>query len=296
MKKHLIHTRLVLVLLLASVILATGSACGIAGESRNGPAETDRAGSSTIGITAPSATDEDSFTFAVAGDNRVDGIEGGVLGRIIDSAKSRGAAFMVNTGDISTSGTREELTLYRDHTEASGLKSYPVIGNHDLEFGESSQTYTEVIGPTYYSFDYANSHFILLDNADDRQGVDAAQMEWYIADLDASADATNTFIFTHIPVAGSGLASDHVAGEKGPAGLESGRAAAAEAARHPNVRAFFFGHIHGYASYRLNGIDAYVTGGAGAPLTHLPEEAGGYYHYLLVTVRGEQVDVEVVRI
>lgn len=244
---------------------------------------------------AGTASSQPAYIFAVCGDNRTSGIESGVFPKIIESAKTRGARFMVDTGDVSESGSRDELLLYRNLVEESGLEVYTVPGNHDVGSGGVSLEYEEIIGPYYYSFDYAGDHFVIVDNADDRSGIDASQMQWLSTDLAASNSKPHQFVFAHIPIADPSLPSDHVSGEKGGEGLRSGQQLVAQAAAWPNVDAFFFGHIHAYLSYTLEGIDAYVTGGAGAPL-YFPENAGGYYHYLLVSVYPERVIVEVVRI
>jgi len=240
--------------------------------------------------TTPSA----GYTFAVCGDNRIEGINNGVLGRIIASAKSRGAAFMVDTGDVTTSGSRQQLETFRQYTEAEGLTFHSVPGNHDVGSGGVSDAWDEIIGPLYYSFDYQGDHFVVVDNADDATGISEAQMQWYTADLDAHASDPRTFVFAHIPVADPGLESGHATGEKGQTGLESGKQMIDEASR-AHTAAFFFGHVHAYLQYQLDNIPAYVTGGAGAPLV-LPSAAGGYYHYLLVTVGASGVNVEVVRV
>jgi 3',5'-cyclic AMP phosphodiesterase CpdA len=244
---------------------------------------------------ASSVNSQPLYTFAVCGDNRAIGIESGVLPGIIESAKARGAEFMVNTGDISGDGSREELILYRDLIESSGLKFHTVPGNHDIGSGGVSQDYEEIIGPYYFSFDYAGDHFIILDNADDRTGIDDNQMGWFSADLAANSRKPHQFVFIHIPIADPSLPSEHVSGEKGGEGLRTGQQLVAEAAAYDNMDAFFFGHIHAYLAYKLDGIDAYVTGGAGAPL-YFPEDAGGYYHYLLVSVYPDAVKVEVIRV
>ncbi|MHB8159838.1 MAG: metallophosphoesterase family protein [Thermoleophilia bacterium] len=235
------------------------------------------------------------YTFAVCGDNRTMGIENGILPRIIESAKARGADFMINTGDVSGEGSRGELSLYRDLTDASGLRIHTVPGNHDVGRGGTSEAYESIIGATYYSFDQGGDHFIVLDNADDRIGIDQIQMQWLTADLARNSDKPRQFIFAHIPVADPSLPSGHVSGELGDEGLRSGQQLVAEASTYANVSDFFFGHIHAYFSYKLDGIDAYVTGGAGAPL-YFPESSGGYYHYLLVSVHPESVELEVVRV
>ena len=235
------------------------------------------------------------YTFAVCGDNRTLGIDNGALPRIIDSAKARGAQFMVNTGDVSNGGTTAELQRYKELIDGSGLKVYTAPGNHDIGAGGRSDAYASIMGEYYFSFDYHGDHFIVLDNADDKTGIDSAQMNWYEGDLAANAARPHQFIFTHVPVADPSLKSSHVAGETGQAGLESGKRLVEDAKKYPNVSDLFFGHIHAYFAYQLDGINAYITGGAGAPL-YFPEGAGGYFHYLLVSVRADRVDVEVVRV
>ncbi|MFA5810033.1 MAG: hypothetical protein WC935_06835, partial [Thermoleophilia bacterium] len=64
------------------------------GDSQIAPGKT---GATQTQTTQTSSTDHggSSYTFAVCGDNRMVGIESGVMGRVIDSAKSRGAVFVV---------------------------------------------------------------------------------------------------------------------------------------------------------------------------------------------------------
>ena len=274
------------------VLFAVG--CGAGGDAQTSATTTLEPPAAATTTTAPT-TAFSSYTFAVCGDNRITGIENGILQKIVDSAKANGAPFIVNTGDITTSGTREELWRYREFTEASGIRFYNVPGNHDVGKGGVNADYESVIGPYYYSFDYGGDHFVVLDNADDATGIDAAQTQWYTAGLDSHKNQRRQFIFTHIPVASPSLPSGHVAGEKGNAGFKSGQQLVQEASRHANVDAMFFGHIHAYVPYRLDGVDAYITGGAGAPL-YFPENAGGFYHYLLVKVSDEKVEVQVVRV
>lgn len=279
-------------LAIMSLTLCLFAGCG-AGPAPTGTAA--GASDATQTTSASMSTTPPDLLFAVCGDNRTEGIESGVLGRIMVSARERGAAFIIDTGDVSTGGSRGELTIYRDFMNATGLPYYTVPGNHDVGRGGVSPAYEEVLGRYYFSFDSGASHFIILDNADDSTGIDDAQMHWYTADLAASTPAANTFVFVHIPVADPGLPSGHATGEQGSAGLAAGQRVITAAAANPNVRGFFFGHIHAYLAYHLDGLPAYVTGGAGAPL-YFPEGAGGYYHYLLVTVKGHEMEVAVIRV
>lgn len=282
---------LALVLFLLASLFIPG--CGSEDGSATAPPST-----STISPTAPAATaarDTSTYTFAVCGDNRITGIENGTMDRITASARERGAEFVVNTGDLTTTGSREQLLRYREYTETSGLKWYAAPGNHDVGAGGVSDAYAEVIGAYYYSFEYGADNFVIVNNSDDRTGIDASQRAWLAGDLEAGGAGRYQFIFAHIPIASPSLGSGHATGESGGTGLESGQWLAGEAARHPNVAALFFGHVHAYAKYDIDGLTGYVTGGAGAPL-YFPESLGGYYHYLLVRVGPEAVEVEVVRV
>lgn len=281
---------LLIVALLAALFI---SACG----SGDGPATAPPA-TSTLTATAPAGTtglETSTYTFAVCGDNRITGIENGTMDRIVASAKERGAEFVVNTGDLTTTGSLSELRRYREYTETSGLKWYATPGNHDVGPGGTSAAYEEEIGAYYYSFDYGGDNFVVLNNSDDRTGIESPQREWLEDELATGDGERYQFIFTHIPIASPSLGTGHATGESGGAGLQSGQWLAAEASGHPNVVALFFGHVHAYAKYDIDGLTGYVTGGAGAPL-HFPEALGGYFHYLLVKVKPEGVEVEVVRV
>jgi len=278
-----------LLILLSMAISVPGCANGSSGADDNIVPQTQVVRTSTTG------TGKVLYTFAVCGDNRELGIENGTLGRIVESAKSRGAAFIVNTGDATASGARDELIQYRDFINSSGMTFYTVPGNHDVGFENARANFEEIIGATYYSFDYAGDNFVIVDNAKDDIGISEAEMQWYSGNLASNAGRPRQFIFAHVPVGSTSLPSDHVTGENGDAGLESGRLMVKEAAKYPNVEAFFFGHIHAYLSYQLDGIDAFVTGGAGSPLV-FPEGEGGYYHYLLVIVKDGGVVIEVIKV
>ncbi len=211
---------------LLSIALLISTAAAVTGCAGNGTVSTRQP--ETVQVltdataTVPQGAQAPSYTFAVCGDNRAEGIENGVFPRIIESARAKGAAFIVNTGDITGDGSLEELTLYRDVTSASGLGFYSVPGNHDVGSGGVSAAFENVIGPLYSSFDFGGDHFILLDNADDRVGIDAAQMQWFVADIAANAGRNHQFIFTHIPVADPSLPSGHVTGERGGRGCVRG--------------------------------------------------------------------------
>jgi predicted phosphodiesterase len=61
------------------------------------------------------------------------------------------------------------------------------------------------------------------------------------------------------------------------------------------VKMVVTGHIHGYARAERDGVIYLVTAGAGAPL-YLPADFGGFYHYVKITVDGNKISEQVIKI
>lgn len=78
------------------------------------------------------------------------------------------AAFGVTLGDIAF----DDLTTFKPLNQAIsvlGIPWYNVLGNHDINFDVtgrkySAETFQSVYGPTYYSYDYGQVHFVVMDN------------------------------------------------------------------------------------------------------------------------------------
>ena len=61
------------------------------------------------------------------------------------------------------------------------------------------------------------------------------------------------------------------------------------------VKLVLTGHIHSYDDAVRDGVRYIITGGAGAPLYPEPNRPA-FHHYIRVTVKGEEISTEVVRI
>ena len=98
-----------------------------------------------------------------------------------------------------------------------GIPWHSVIGNHDLNLDApdeslSSETFKSFYGPTYYSFDYGQAHFVALDNimwlgagtekrnGNYRLGFGEQQLEWLKNDLAGVPPEKLVVLFMHIPV------------------------------------------------------------------------------------------------
>lgn len=81
---------------------------------------------------------------------------------------------------------------------------YPALGNHERN-GEMAREFFMLLGKSpWYSFDYANAHFIILDSNSSHRpenyyGPDSPQTEWLKEDLKKNTDATWKFVVVHHP-------------------------------------------------------------------------------------------------
>lgn len=232
-----------------------------------------------------------SYTFAVMGDSHTDGLDNGVLKRAVTSAAANGARFIIHTGDVTNIGAAAEFKRYREFADAAPVPFYSIPGNHDIVSSGDAALFSETVGAPYYSFDYGGDHFVLADYSDEENGLDPVQLDWLAADLAEHATAPRQFIFTHIPLLGLEVAPSTYLGA---GAVASGQRLVDEALKHDNVAGFFAGHVHGFIGYRIGGVDAWISGGAGAE--PYPSPLIGYYHYLLVKAGGAGVTVEVVKL
>ncbi|NIT52384.1 MAG: hypothetical protein GWO41_06500, partial [candidate division Zixibacteria bacterium] len=128
-----------------------------------------------------------------------------------------------------SNGTDEEyqkkfFEIYPDLIRNSPV--WPCLGNHDSASSDSStQTgpYFDMFTipvkgeaggvPTgteaYYSFDYANVHFICLDSFDTDRSSGGAMMTWLKADLKATSQEWIIAFWHHPPYTRTGHNSDH---------------------------------------------------------------------------------------
>jgi Calcineurin-like phosphoesterase len=216
-----------------------------------------------------------------------------------------------------------------------GVPVFNTPGNHEMcVVVQNGQTYEEVgseqmqaiyranMGipagaPTYGAFSYANARFILVDTEErppagtirspsptagskvlDVGYVSSKQLKWLSSELKANK-ATHTFLFMHHPII--------------PSTPEMGlnKRNAEELIKlfkkHSNIDYVFASHEHLY--YNVQTKDAspppsrtapsrtppfyLISGGAGAPLT---QGVGGFYNYLLVTVDGNSVSVQLIQL
>ena len=115
-------------------------------------------------------------------------------------------SFIVATGDLTEFGTTTQLVLYRDLVEeitaSTGVPIFSLPGNHDYIDDEArglvGTNWLAELGPAYYSFDWGNVHFVVLDCEGLRLlGRDYTQNHWLLADLAVQPKNKPIIFLTH---------------------------------------------------------------------------------------------------
>ena len=264
-----------IVLLLCLAISVAG--CGSGGARGTAPA--------TTAAVTTAAADQASFSFIVCGDPQND-YE--VFDTILAAARS--VDFLVVAGDLTGSGTAVEFENFMSKVRASGVKCYFVPGNHDVATMPVQEGYARYIGQPHYSFDFSNTHFLMIDNSTPSLGFYPSEQAWAAADLKAakSRRPQHVLAVTHVPPRypySATASKDQIAGidanDKLVPVLKAGGA-----------EELFCGHVHSFDEETVDGLRITITGGAGAPLMGL----GSYHNYVLVQVNGRNLTQKVVRI
>jgi predicted phosphodiesterase len=221
------------------------------------------------------------FTFAICGDSRG---HPEIYRRVLDAVTTDGSTFLIHTGDLVNEGT-ESLWQEVQHIMAGFvLPFYPVPGNHDGLDGKLDNYLGYSGAPAaHYSFDQGAVHFTLADSHNG--GISTAERAWLREDLDATMQPIKMVFLHHPPFDPDG--TDHI--------MAYGKKEFMALMAEEGVDYVFAGHIHAYAREERDGVVYLYTGGAGAPL-YTADHPQAFYHYLRVTVRGEDVTVDVVKI
>ena len=123
------------------------------------------------------------------------------------------ATFGVTLGDIAFDNL-ETLEPFNQAVAMIGIPWHNVIGNHDINLDAKTrkhvnETFESIYGPTYYSFDYGQVHFVVLDNIDwgevkGRKRYIARfgerQLEFLKNDLASLPESQMVVLLMHIPI------------------------------------------------------------------------------------------------
>jgi len=106
-------------------------------------------------------------------------------------------AFIAATGDLVENGAiPAQLADYSKIIKKVSTPIFSIVGNHDLNNGLNRlNNFYQLLGPDYFSFEYANWHFIVLNTVINSK----KQQQWLQNDLNNCSPAKNIIIFQHSP-------------------------------------------------------------------------------------------------
>jgi len=237
-----------------------------------------------------------SFKFAVFGDSR-----GGydILADIFKKVKAEGVKFIIFTGDLTDGGSQYEYNKWFKAGEGI-FTEIPLISVHGNHEGMQNTYFDQFAFPgneKWFSFDYANIHFIFLLTISEPYVVE--QRSWLLKDLRGN---TKPWIIAigHKPAYAADInhgSTQYIIDYW------------VDVFERYGVDLYFNGHSHNYertwpirdGQINADGVRYITTGAAGAPLvgngydwwTALSEST---YHYIVVTVRRSQIKAVVKRL
>jgi hypothetical protein len=226
--------------------------------------------------------------FAIIGDRTGSHVPG-VYEEIVKQVEYLRPDFAVTVGDQIEGYTGDTALLNKEWTEyhsiVGGLSMplHLIPGNHDITTDAQLPAYEHYAGKPYYSFDYQDLHFVVLDASrwETSAELPKDQLEWLVKDLKQNRNARYTFVFFHKPYWYNTLTLGK------PDTLHS-------IFRNNGVDAVFNGHFHLYFSGTYDNIMYTAIGSSGGEADSGP--TGLQYHLTWVTVDNAGIHVAPVKV
>jgi len=209
--------------------------------------------------------------------------------------------FLVNTGDFTEDGSDNSLWEMFFRIERELLRKtaiFPTPGNHEHS---SSAYYDFMNAKPYYSFDWGQAHFSLI-NSDlaslgttepERTAAWTTQTRWLEDDLKSAQNSAFRFLVAH---------HGPITAMKARQGQNQHMIALEPMLERYRVAAGLFGHDHSYQHYLRNGVHYFISGGGGAPLYDVDSPPAGITqkvmsteNFMIIRVNGTTASVEVLK-
>lgn len=223
----------------------------------------------------------DSFHFAILGDRTGETVKG-VYEEIWREINREHPDFVINAGDtIQGFSDAAALSQWREVHRIWGRHLFPLYltpGNHDIWSEASRRIYEKESGrPAFYSFDYKNAHFTVLDNSGSLQ-LSESQLAFLERDLRANQTRPIKFVFFHQPF------------WLIPLKLQLETFPFHRLMQKYKVGYVISGHGHQFSHMERDGIAYMMVGSSGGHLRgHDPMkdyDQGWFFHHVEVSVQG----------
>ncbi|KUK81566.1 MAG: Metallophosphoesterase [Petrotoga mobilis] len=253
--------------------------------------------------------DIDTFRFIVYGDTQIyDERHAYIVNRIVEDSDLN-TAFILKPGDHTEEGTSEKswsIFFESAYPLSSQIPYYMVLGNHErnsilyyraFELPSGGGDYSK----RWYSFDYGNSHFVILDsNILESSNLYEKQMKWLEEDLKNNNDKKFIFVAFHHPFWTTATEYGNME-ENLPNGHFNTKNWLPIFEKY-GVDVVINGHIHAYERHFKDGIMFITSGGGGAklntnhgadPLPWHVKHVLGKLHYVIFDVYEDSIKVTV---
>ncbi|MBN1289512.1 MAG: metallophosphoesterase [Actinobacteria bacterium] len=229
--------------------------------------------------------EEARFKFIVCGDPQ-NNYE--VFRKVLEAANT--VDFLIIAGDLTGTGTEAEVRTFLGEMEACKVPYYTVPGNHDVDTAPVEVSFEPYFGDVPRSFDYMNTHFVLIDNSTSTLGFYPEEQEWVKADLAEASERGYEHILAvcHVP---PGYPYAARTTPEARVGVRANKELV-PVLSEGGVEELFCGHYHTYRQFERDSMIVTITGGAGAHL----HTSSSYHHYILVEIDGKEMTQEVIKI
>lgn len=245
--------------------------------------------STSLNIFKKNQSSSKSFVFAIAGDNH-ENVE--VYKELIQKVNASQAVFFVDLGDTTRVSGLSEYVEKKAMLNDLKVPYHMVIGHHDI-VGNGYDYWQQYFGATYYSWDYENAHFVVLDDVSYYNAFSEDELAWLEKDLSSNPKQLK-FVFLHSPPRCPFVDPSQL-GFKGPNSEERIDKFLSIIKKY-KIDQIYAAHIHNLLNYKISGIPITVTGGAGGPLYHIPLIGKDTYHFLEIEVSGSNFKQKVIEL
>lgn len=238
-----------------------------------------------IGAPGPAApAPANDYHFAILGD-RTGEAQPGVYEQVWREVDQFHPDFVINVGDVIQGGddaaAAREWQSVRDLWRKYKYPLYFTPGNHDIWSAASEKLYTQYTGhPPFYSFNYQDTHFTILDNSR-TSNLSDEQMRFLEQDLDRNRSAAVKFVFFHQPQVWLI-----------PLKFQSEFELHKLLLNH-HVTMVVSGHTHQFSRLEKDGIVYLCVGSSGGHLRGSGFDNGWFFHHVRAAVHGSQVTLTV---
>jgi hypothetical protein len=231
------------------------------------------------------AEPKNDFRFSIVGD-RTGGAMPEIYGRVWREIDLLHPDFVINVGDTIEGGNdaraEAEWQELRPLWDRYGhFPLYFTPGNHDIWSNQSLEVYKkETARPNFYSFNYQDAHFTVLDNSRSLDLTDS-QLQFLERDLRANQDRRPKFVFFHKPYWLAFLK------------LGSGEFPLHQLAKKYGVNYIVSGHGHQFVRLTRDGIVYMEVGSSGGRMKGAGFSNGWFYHHVWGRVKGSKIELSV---